>query len=210
LRHADPQAFVRIWRNPALVGVNIGYGLTCAVAYSASAFGPLYAMETFHAPAVQVALIVGGGGAAGGALGVIAGGWLGDWLSGGVRHSRRVLVVIVALILATIPDAVMLTTHSVTVFYWSVFPLWFLLSMGLGSSAGTVVNVVPARLRGTATASFFLGTTLLGLSMGPYAAGRISQATHSLWAGLVAVTAVVPFALVSLAFAWRDLVRKER
>jgi MFS family permease len=209
MRHGEPQAFAGIWRNPALVGVNVGYGLTCALTYAASAFGPLYAMQTFHAPPAQVALIVGGGGAAGGALGTIAGGWLGDWLSDGVRHSRRVLVIMAVLTLAMVPDTVMMATHSLPVFYGSVFPLWFLLSASLGSSSGTVVNVVPPRLRATASASFFLGATMLGLSLGPYAAGRISQATHSLWAGLVAVMAVVPFALVSLGFAWRDLARKE-
>jgi MFS family permease len=210
MRHDDPEGFSLIWRNPALIGVNVGYGLTCALAYSASAFGPLYAMQTFHAAPAQVALIVGGGGAAGGALGTIAGGWLGDWLSGGVHHARRVLVIMVVLVLALIPQIVMMSTTSVTVFYWGVFPLWFLLSAGLGSSAGTVVNVVPPRLRATASASFFLGATMLGLSLGPYAAGRISQATHSLWAGLVVVTCVIPFALASLAFAWVSLARKER
>jgi MFS family permease len=209
LRHDDPAAFTAIWRNPALVMVVIGYGLVCAVAYSASAFGPLYAMETFHAPAAQVALLVGGGGAAGGAIGVVAGGWAGDWLSHGVHHSRRVLVVLGATVLAMIPEALMMGTHSLAVFYGAVFPLWFLLSAGLGSSAGTVVNVVPPHLRGTATAAFFLGTTLLGLSLGPYAAGRISQSTHSLWTGLVAVVAVVPFALIALLLAWHNLAGRE-
>jgi MFS family permease len=210
MRHDDPASFALIWRNPALVGVNVGYGLTCALAYSAAAFGPLYAMQTFHAAPAQVALIVGGGAAAGGALGTIAGGWLGDWWSGGLHHARRVLVIIAMLVLAMIPELVMMTTRSRVVFYYGVFPLWFLLSATLGSSAGTVVNVVPPRLRATASASFFLGASMLGLSLGPYAAGRISQATHSLWVGMVCITAVIPFALVALAFAWRDLVRMER
>ena len=209
MAHDDPEGFAQIWRNRPLMGVNVGYGLTCALAYAASAFGPLYAMQTFHAPPTQVALIVGGGGAAGGALGTIAGGWMGDVLSGGVHHARRVLVIMVVLLLALIPQGVMMTTHSLTTFYFGVFPLWFLLSAGLGSSAGTVVNVVPARLRATASASFFLGATMIGLSLGPYAAGRISQSTHSLWAGLVTVTGVIPFALVSLAFAWVHLRAKE-
>ena len=210
MRHDDPAAFAHIWRNPALVGVNVGYGLTCALAYSASAFGPLYAMQTFHAPPAQVALILGGGAAAGGALGTVTGGWLGDWLSGGLHHARRVLVIMAMLVLALIPELVMMTTRSLTVFYWGVFPLWFLLSATLGSSAGTVVNVVPPRLRATASASFFLGASMLGLSLGPYAAGRISQATHSLWMGMITITGVIPLALIALAVAWRHLARNKR
>jgi len=209
MRHDDPAAFAHIWRNPALVGVNVGYGLTCALAYSASAFGPLYAMQTFHAPPAQVALILGGGAAAGGALGTVTGGWLGDWLSGGLHHARRVLVIMAMLVLALIPELVIMTTRSLTVFYWGVFPLWFLLSATLGSSAGTVVNVVPPRLRATASASFFLGASMLGLSLGPYAAGRISQATHSLWTGMITITGVIPLALIALAVAWRHLARNE-
>ena len=210
MRHDDPQSFALIWQNPALVGVNVGYGLICALTYSASAFGPLYAMQTFHAPAAQVALIVGGGGAAGGALGTVTGGWLGDWLSGGLHNSRRLLVVMAVLVLALVPELVIMTTHSVTVFYYGVFPLWVLLSATLGSSAGTVVNVVPPRLRATASASFFLCASMLGLSLGPYVAGRVSQATHSLWAGMVSILAIIPFALLAMAYAWRHLVRNER
>jgi MFS family permease len=210
MRHDDPAGFALIWRNPALIGVNVGYGLSCALSYSASAFGPLYAINTFHAPPAQVALFVGGGAAAGGALGTVAGGWLGDWLSGGHHHARRVAVVMVMMVLAMIPEGVMMTTRSVTVFYAGVFPLWFLLSATLGSSAGTVVNVVPPRLRATASASFFLCASMLGLSLGPYMAGRISLATHSLWTGMIAIVAVVPVALLALGYAWRHLARQER
>jgi MFS family permease len=210
MRHEDPEGFARIWRNPPLLGVIVGYGLICAIAYSASAFGPSYAMLTYHAPAAQVALIVGGGGAAGGALGTVTGGWLGDRLSGGIYHSRRVLVTMAMLVLSLLPQGVIMLTHSLTVFYWGIFPMWFLISATLGSSAGTVVNVVPARLRGTASASYFLGASMLGLSLGPYAAGRISQATHSLWTGMVTINAVVPFSLLALAMAWQQLARKER
>ncbi|WP_157132689.1 MFS transporter [Novosphingobium nitrogenifigens] len=210
LRHDDPEAYGAIWQNPAVVGINIGYGLTCALTYAATAFGPLYAMEVLHAPANEVALIVGGGGAAGGALGVIAGGALGDRLSGGVYHSRRLVVVLGALSLAMIAYGFLMATGSAHVFYWIVFPLWFLLSGALGSAAGTIVNIVPARVRATATASFFLGATLLGLALGPYVTGRLSGAWHSLWVGLTGILVVMPFSFASLVIAWRHLVRQER
>jgi MFS family permease len=209
MHDGDPGAFALIWRNGALLGLDVGYGLTCFVTYAMSAFGPLYAIERFHAAPAWIALVVGGAGGAGGALGVIAGGVLGDWLSDGVRHSRRVLVVMGALVLAMVPYAALMLTHSLAVLYVVIFPLWFLLSAALGSAAGTVVNIVPAHVRATATASFLLWATMLGLAIGPYTAGRVSQATHSLWFGLVAILAVVPFALAALGYAWRELARKE-
>ncbi|MEO0032483.1 MAG: hypothetical protein RIS94_2241 [Pseudomonadota bacterium] len=210
LRHDDPEAFRIIWRTPSVLGVNLGYGLLCAVTYSSSAFGPLYAMETLGAPARSVALFVGGGAAAGGALGVVAGGMLGDRVARHGRHSRRILVIIAAVLLSLIPMAVLLTTGSVDVLYICVFPMWFVLSMALGSASGTIVNIVPARVRGTATAAFLLFATMVGLALGPYAAGRLSRELGSLRLGLALVLVVVPPALIALAAAWRHLARQER
>ena len=209
LRHDDPEAFEVIWASPSVVGLNVGYGLMCVITYAGSAFGPLYAMRTFGASPGAVALIVGGSAAAGGALGVIAGGALGDRFAGEHFHSRRLMVVICALVLSLVPNCIMLATHSLTVFYFCVFPMWFLASAALGGSAGTIVNIVPASTRATATASFFLFATIIGLALGPYSAGRISSSFGSLRIGLAGILVVVPFALAALEIARRDLVRRK-
>ncbi len=210
LRHDDPEAFQVIWASPSVVGLNVGYGLMCVITYAGSAFGPLFVMREFGAPAGAVAVIVGGSAAAGGALGVIAGGALGDKVAGERYHSRRLTVVIGALVLSLVPNGLMLTTHSLTVVYVCVFPMWFLASAALGGSAGTIVNIVPATTRATATASFFLFATIVGLALGPYSAGRISGSYGSLRIGLAGILVVVPFALAALAISRRDLVRRER
>ncbi|MEI6641179.1 MAG: MFS transporter [Novosphingobium sp.] len=209
LRHDDPEAFRVIWATPSVVGVSLGNGLTCVITYASAAFGPLYAMRTFGAEPGTVALVVGGSAAAGGALGVIAGGALGDRFAGETHHSRRVAVVIGALLLAQIPNAVMLTTDSFTVFSMCVFPMWFLASAAIGGSSGTIVNIVPASTRATATASFLLFATIIGLALGPYAAGRISSSFGSLRIGLAGILVVIPFAVAALEIARRDLLRKE-
>jgi len=146
---------------------------------------------------------------AGGALGVIAGGALGDRFAGDHYHSRRIVVVILSLLASLVPNGIMLATHSLTVVFFCVFPMWFLASAALGGAAGTIVNIVPATTRATATASFFLFATMVGLALGPYAAGRISGSFGSLRIGLAGVLVVVPFALAALEIARRDLVRRE-
>src|SRR3546814_12934113 len=45
----------------------------------------------------------------------------------------------------------------------------------LGAAAATTQGLELPRMRGTATAAFFLGTTLVGLSFGPYMVGQISD-----------------------------------
>ncbi|GAO54914.1 MFS transporter [Novosphingobium sp. MD-1] len=210
LRVQDPAAFAAIWKSPSVLGVTIGYGLISFVSYANSAFGPLYAIRTFHASTDEVAIMVGGLAAAGGAAGVIAGGAMADRLSRGHDNARRVLVVIGGLAAGLLPYAVMLTTDSKAVFYAMVFPTWFLLSAALGGASGTIVNIVPPQVRATATAAFLLGATMLGLALGPYAAGRLSTDFGSLKVGLVGVLAVVPIAFAALFIAWRALNRQHQ
>ncbi|WP_225207807.1 MFS transporter [Novosphingobium huizhouense] len=210
LRAADPAAYAVIWKSAPIVGLNIGYGLLSAVSYASAAFGPLFAMQYHAISPTAVALVVGGSAAAGGALGVIAGGALGDRVGANGANSRRILVVIFASALSLVPNVISLLTPSPTVFLLSVFPMWFLTSAALGGSSGAMVNLVPPGLRATATAAFFLGATILGLALGPYSAGRVSAEFGSLRLGLGAMLLLFIPAFVALAVAWRSCRRLER
>ncbi|MCH7629033.1 MAG: MFS transporter [Proteobacteria bacterium] len=210
LRRDDPPAFEVIWASKSIVGLNIGYGLISAISYASSAFGPLFAMQYHGISPTAVALVVGGMAAMGGALGVIAGGALGDRVGVNGQNSRRVLVVLGASALSVAPNLVSLTTNSPTVFLFCIFPMWFLMSVGLGGASGAMVNIVPASIRATATAAFFLGATILGLAMGPYAAGRISTEFSSLRVGLGAMLLLFPLAFGALLLSWQDCRRRER
>src|SRR3546814_1141385 len=61
------------------------------------------------------------------------------------------------------------------------------------------------RMRGTATATFFLATTLVGLALGPYMAGQVSAITHSLSTGVLSTLAIVPAGLIALLIAYRSV-----
>ena len=58
-------------------------------------------------------------------------------------------------------------------------------------------------MRGTATAIFYIGTTLIGLALGPYLAGRISTVTGSLATGLLALLVTVPIGIAAAVAALR-------
>jgi hypothetical protein len=60
-------------------------------------------------------------------------------------------------------------------------------------------------MRGTATAAFFIGTTLLGLAMGSYLAGRISTLTGHLAIGVLSLLITLPVALAAILGAYRWL-----
>lgn len=206
LRHRDPPAFALIWGSPALLSVVVGYGLIAFLAYSVAAFAPLYAIQTFGAPADQVGFFIGGAGALGGAIGVIAGGAIADRLSR-TNPAGRILVVMVGAIAPLIPFVISFTTDSLALYYVLHMPMVMLSSSALGAAAATIVNLVLPRMRGTATATFFLGTTLIGLSLGPYLAGLASRLSGSLSTGMLSLLAVAPISLAALLLAYRIVPR---
>ena len=84
-----------------------------------------------------------------------------------------------------------------------------LASSALGAAAATTQDLVLPRMRGTATATFFLATTLIGLALGPYLAGFVSATTHSLGTGVKSILVIVPVGLTLLIFAYRLVPRAE-
>ncbi len=204
LRRKDPPTFALIWGSVPFISVVVGYGLIAFSAYAVSGFAPLYAMQTFGGDKASVGFLIGGAGALGGALGVIGGGALADWLD--KRHGAgRITVVLGGLLLPIIPFVISFTTRNETLYYALHLPLVALSSMALGASAATVVNLVLPRMRGTATATFFLGTTLIGLSLGPYFAGKMSVVTASLGEGMLWLMVAVPLSLTALIIAYRTV-----
>ena len=65
----------------------------------------------------------------------------------------------------------------------------------LGVAGSTVTDLVLPRMRGTSTAIFLLAVTLLGLALGPFTVGLVSDLTGDLRSGLaVALCVNVPAA----------------
>ena len=125
----------------------------------------------------------------------------------------RILVTMFGL-LAPIPVMwFMFTTSDMTTFLFLAVIAQFCAASALGGAAATSQALVLPRMRGVATATFFLATTLVGLALGPYTAGLVSAKNGddlaqgmlaTLWAapvGLVLLTAaiiLVPAAAVSV------------
>jgi MFS family permease len=152
--------------------------------------------------------ILGGLAAVSGFLGVILGGRMADHLRR-TMAAGRILVIAFGLI-APIPFLVIaFTTDSLTLFYAMQFPAGLFAASALGATAATTQDLVLPRMRGAATATFFLGTTLIGLALGPYLAGKISVVTGSLATGNLALLAAVPISMVCLFYSYRAVPREE-
>lgn len=208
LRAKDPATFRLIWGTPAFICTTLGYGLISLTAYALSFWGAPYAETVLHLPKQELAFWLGSTGALAGFLGVIIGGRAADALR--ARHpAGRLLVAMFGILAPIIPIWIAFTTDSGTVFYAMNFVAGMFGATALGASAATTQDLVLPRMRGTATAAFFLGTTLVGLSFGPYMVGLISDMTGSLRTGALSLIAVVPISLGLLIYAWRTVPQAE-
>ncbi len=203
LRASDPETFAMTWKSPAFIAIVIVYAGVCYIGYSITYWAAPYAERVFGYSKAELGWLVGAPNAAGGFLGVIMGGWLADRLSTKL-HGGRVLVAAIAL-LASIPLLLVgYSTPDRAVFLICNFLGQVVTASALGACAASSISLVKPRMRGTATAIFLLGATLIGLAFGPFAAGLISETSGSLALGVqFALVAVVP-GLIALWVAIRQ------
>ncbi|HZG45030.1 MAG TPA: MFS transporter [Allosphingosinicella sp.] len=204
LRRRDPPTFQMIWGTPAFLCAVVGYGLIAFLAYPTSFWSVPYAERLLGVGKAEAGLILGSIGAGGGFLGVVFGGRLADFLRRS-NPSGRVIVMLIGLLVPIIPMVIGFTTRNEVLFYIMTLIAQVTSSMALGAAAATTQDLVLPRMRGAATATFFLGTTLIGLALGPYLAGYLSQAFGDLGYGVIALLAVVPISLAALLYLYRAL-----
>ena len=218
LRAKDPATFRLIWGTPAFICTTIGYGLVALAAYALTFWSAPYAETVLGLPKQELAFILGANGALSGCLGVIIGGRVADALRT-KNPAGRILVVIMGVVGPIIPIGIGYTTDNVILFYAMNFVAVMLGATALGAAAATTQDLVLPRMRGTATAAFFLGTTLVGLSFGPYIVGQVSDLAGTmvdgklvgdLRVGILSLIAVAPVALALLIAAYRTVPQAER
>lgn len=217
LRAKDPATFRLIWGTPAFICTTLGYGLVSLAAYALSFWSAPYAEIVLKLPKQELAFILGANGALAGFLGVIIGGRVADGLRA-KYPAGRILVIILGVVGPIVPIWIGYTTEDSTLFYAMNFLAGMLGATALGAAAATTQDLVLPRMRGTATAAFFLGTTLVGLSFGPYMVGQISdlagtmidgKLVGNLRIGILSLIAVAPIALALLVFAYRLVPKAE-
>ena len=218
LRARDPATFRLIWGTPAFICTTLGYGLVSLAAYALAFWSAPYAEIVLKLPKAELAFILGANGALSGFLGVIIGGRVADaWRA--KNPSGRILVIILGVMGPIIPIGIGYTTDNSTLFYVMNFAAGMMGATALGAAAATTQDLVLPRMRGTATAAFFLGTTLVGLSFGPYMVGQISdlagtmvdgKLVGNLRVGILSLIVVAPVALALLIAAYRTVPAAER
>jgi MFS family permease len=209
LQRRDASTFRLIWQTPAFLTTILGYGMVAFLSYAASFWAAPYAIRVLEEAPSTAGWWIGGPGALAGFLGVIMGGRAADWLRSR-NPAGRLFVVAFGLIGAAPFLFLMFTTQDIVVFYIAAFLQSLFGSSALGAAAATMQDLVLPRMRGTATATFFLATTLVGLALGPYMAGQVSTMTGSLSTGGLSLLVAVPIGLALLIVAYKTVPEAER
>ncbi len=199
LKLRDAPTFKLIWGTPAYIYGVVGFGLISFSGYSVGFWTVPYAMREFGLSKQEAGLTLGLPAAIAGLLGVVLGGMIADKLK--ARGPAGRLYIAFAACLFPAPFVYLgYTTGSLDVLRVCFFVLTVFGSMWVGVGGATTQDLVLPRMRGTAGATFFIGTTMIGLSLGPYYTGAVSKATGSLATGVLALFLMLPITLFCL---WR-------
>ncbi len=202
LKRRDPPTYALIIGTPAFLCTVVAYGFNAFLSYAASFWAAPYALRELGGTPSSTGLLVGGFGALAGFLGLTIGGVVSDRLRRGNPAGRLWVVIFGAAV--PVPFLILAFTAATPVpFYIGIFFAQITASCALGAAAATTQDMVLPRMRGTATATFFIGTTLIGLALGPYLAGRVSTLSGSLSTGMLALLVVSPITLAAAIAAYR-------
>ncbi|MEM1230837.1 MAG: MFS transporter [Pseudomonadota bacterium] len=206
LKGRDPAAFAMIFRCRALIYVTLAFPTIAFLTYGASFWTVPYLIRAFDVSAGEVGIYVGLGNAAGGLIGVTLGGVLADQLKLRTPNGRLYIGIITAL--ATAPGLIwMLYTDSLLLAFILNFVYHIPAAMWVGIPSATATDLVMPRMRAVATAYFLLMNTFIGLALGPYLIGRISDGLmNSGYGNADALRLAIALALLifvlSLIFLW--------
>jgi MFS family permease len=174
LGRRDPVAHAFIFKSRALPLLAVGFASIAFVTYGAGFWGPSFFVRVHGVSEGEVGTVVGLSAAVGGWLGVSFGGALSDRLK--LRSANgRLWVGWITAVLSVPSGLIMLHTENLILAYVMNFlfslssPLW------LGAAASAVNELVLPRLRALASAFYILLLTFIGLALGPYTMGLLSD-----------------------------------
>jgi MFS family permease len=169
----SPWLLVRI---PAFWWIAASGAIVNFMLYSFSLFLPAFLTRVHGLSVARAGVWSGVGSGIAGVLGALAAGYFGDRATRDLGR-RRLLLAAAAAAVAAVPSYAAVTQPAGSVF---AAVLLLMLAYGLwqtyyGLVYAAIQDIVPAPLRGTAMATYYLAMYLCGASFGPLVTGRLSD-----------------------------------
>ena len=174
LKLRDAPAYAVIIKSPSVILLIVLAALQTVINYGVMAWTATYLITEFDLTAARVGLVFGALSGGIGILGPMIAGPISDWAR---RRSGagRMMVTLVSLVVS--PPLALMTYSAETSLG---FYLWFstfsiALTMWLPPIYATMLDLVLPRMRGAVISFYILTMTIIGLGLGPYAVGLISD-----------------------------------
>lgn len=216
LKIRDPATYAMMFGSKAFIFTMLAFPIMAFIGYGGGFWIPPLLLRVHEVGAAEVGLFIGLTAATGGFTGITLGGMLADKLKTIFPSGRIVLGYIV--IAGKVPLLLWLlyTDSLVTAYILNFFLTAFSACAG-GVPPSTAADLVMPRMRAVAGAFFILLNTFIGLALGPYAIGEISDVLNA--GGLndaealrsaiaLAIFSLVP-ALVFLVLAQKHLAKDD-
>jgi MFS family permease len=174
LAFADPVAFHMIFGSKTIMFAVIGFPSTAFITYGIGFWGPPFFQRIHEVSASEAGMVLGLSAAVGGWLGVTIGGVVTDRLR--LVHIRAKFYVGMASIVLSVPLGIGLLVSDDLLWAY-IFNFLFALTspMWIGPAASTINDLVLPRMRAIASAFYLLMVTFIGLALGPYTIGFLSD-----------------------------------
>ncbi len=196
------------WGTPTFLQAAAAGTLISFGSYAVGAWIFIYAFRSLGATPATAGVALGLGSAVGGWIGTSMGGVVGDaWKRR--NPAGRLILTLIAVSLPLPIAFYAYSTDNLTAFFVCYFLIVLIGTFWLAGVTTSMQDLVLPRMRGSAGAMFFMGTTLIGLGNGPYLVGLISDATGDLRSAILSSYLGVPVVWALLAFAIRGLPKAE-
>jgi MFS family permease len=203
----DRPAFALLFRGGASVALLAGSGVMTVITYAFMFWSAPFLQRAHGVSAREAGFYLMIASVFGGGIGVTSGGWLSDWFKQR-WPAGRVHVILIGLLLEIPAGLGLLFAPSEDLAFAMAIAFNVASTLWVGSTNAVITELVIPRMRAIATAVMLTGYTFIGLALGPYAVGRMSDALlaagHSeadalRWGLAASMLVLIP----SLGLLWR-------
>jgi len=196
--------------SPSLILLMVVGGLQTSINYGVMGFTPSFLIGKFGLSPAETGLQFGLLAAALGIVGPVVAGPLSDWLTARMGARGRVWLTIFSLGVSPLFGIWTYSAEDPASFYLRFVGYSLILTLWLPPLYSLLYDLVLPRMRGITSSTYIIVSTLLGLGMGPYFVGIVSdQNGGDLGQAIISINLVVPAIVVCLLIVLLRINRDE-
>ena len=196
--------------SPSLLLLMVVGGLQTSINYGVMGFTPSFLVRSYDLSLASTALQFGLLSAAIGMAGPIIAGPLSDWLTARMGGRGRVWLTLFSLGVSPLIGIWTFSAPDAMTFYLRFTLYSLILTLWLPPIYSLMFDLVLPRMRGIASSTYIIVSTLLGLGMGPYFVGIVSDRNGGdLGQAIVSINVVGPVIVVLLLIVLLRINRDE-